>query len=410
MGISHVFFIARRLVFGLRRDRHLSVSVMAPTLGLSLGVAVLIVVLSVINGFQQALQTQVLRLVPHVTLYTDGSSASDEAIKQQLNEHIEVSGYARFIEGMVLASLPGMVRVAKLNNLTFEEGSQLDFFKSKLDPGSRMPSMPFEILLGSDLAQDLGVRTDDKLMLSTPTMRVTPFGLSPRSKRFHIAGTFTTATEIDASTVFAATSDIDLLFAGQSVEQGWKLRLHDLFQAEQVAHDFLLSASRDLEGAMHWILSHGPLYEAIRVQKVIMWLLLTIVIAVAAFNVVASLSGLVIRKQTDIAVLMTLGARRRQIVAIFKWLALLVSAFGIGLGLLLGIGVALVLDDLYLWFEQASGIQLLSQYFVHYLPVQLLASDILLVVSVTLVLSLLASVLPAKRATRVRPVTVLRNE
>lgn len=410
MYFRHAFFIARRIGFGFGFKHHLSVAILTSSLGLSLGVAVLILVLSVINGFQDALQMQVLRLIPHVTLHTKEVPVADGVLAKRLAAHADIAAFSPFTGGAVLISLPGRVRSARFSDLVFENSEQQSFFASRLGTASRMPQSPFEMLIGSRLAQELSVATGDSVTLTAPVPRMTLFGLFPRSKLFRVVGIFTTNTELDGRTVFASSGDVRLLLAGGATTQGWKLRLHDLFQAQKVADDFLHSPPDALSGVAHWMRSHGSLYEAIRVQKTIMWLLLSLVIAVAAFNLVSNLGALVTRKRADIAVLMSLGASRSQILAIFRWLALLVSLFGIGFGLFIGVGLSFVLTDLYLWFEAASGARLLDQYFIHYLPVRVLLTDVLFIALLALVLSVLAAVLPAKNAAQVQPAEVLRNE
>lgn len=410
MHFRHAFFIARRIGFGFGFKHHLSVAILTSSFGLSLGVAVLILVLSVINGFQDALQTRVLRLIPHVTLHTREIPVADGVLAKRLAAHADIAAFSPFTDGAVLVSLPGKVRSARLSDLVFENSEQQSFFVSRLGSASRLPKAPFEILIGSRLAKEFEVAIGDSVTLTAPVPRMTPFGLFPRSKPFRIAGIFTTNTDLDGRTVFASSDDVRLLLAGIAITQGWKLRLHDLFRAPKVADDFLYLPPDGLSGVAHWMRSHGSLYEAIRVQKTIMWLLLSLVIAVAAFNLVSTLGALVTRKRADIAVLMSLGAARSQILAIFRWLALLVSLFGIGFGLFIGVGLAFVLADLYLWFEEVSGTELLGQYFIHYLPVRVLLTDVLLIALLALVVSVLAAVVPAKNAAQVHPAEVLRNE
>ena len=406
MRFADALFIASRIGFGISHESHVAVIVIAPMLALILGVAILIVVLSVINGFQEALQTRVLNLIPHVTLYTKKEPAPDSELGRQLANRKDTSRYTPFVNGLVLASSLSAVRAAKLTNIKSVHANQLN---SYLDVGGHLPNLPFEVLVGSRLAKDMQVSTGDFLVLTTPNSRITPFGLLPRLKKFRVAGTFTTLTELDTSAIMAKPDDLRLLFAGQPMSQGWHLYLDDLFQAEQVARHFLLMPSVDISGVTYWGRTHGNLYEAIQTQKTIMWLLLSLLIAVAAFNVVTGLGGLVNRKQADIAVLMTLGANKSQIGVIFRSLALLISMVGVGLGALLGIMFTLVLEDLYLWFEEATGTELMTQYFINYLPTRLLAADVLLVVLLAFVLSFMASVWPARKAAKVRPAVVLRN-
>lgn len=405
----HNLFIAQRIGFGLHQNKQLSLVMLVAVFGLALGVAVLLVVLSVVNGFDEALRTRILKLVPHLVLHTKAPASKEDALAGYLAEHEAVVGFAPFAGGIALASSPAAVIGVQVSSLAFENPSQHAFFEQQIEAGGHLPTQPFEVVVGRILAQDLALVVGQNIRLTAPAPRITPLGLFPRTKAFLVVGILATGTELDSHGVFASRLDIRRLFSGHPKTQGWQVRVRDLFAVEELALSFFLRPEADVVGVTHWIQTHGSLYEAIRTQKLIMWLLLSLMIAVASFNVVSSIGSLAIRKKSNIAILMTLGATQRDLVAVFRWLTLLISALGVTLGLLIGTLVATSLDDLYLWFEGVTGLHLMSQYFVDYLPVRIALSDIAIITGLSLALSLLTSFLVAKQSTLVRPAEVLRN-
>lgn len=409
MRFGDIFFIAHRTGLEISRESRIAVVMLVAVLGLALGVAVLIVVLSVINGFDYALQNRVLKLIPHLTLYTNQPPQKDDLLALKLAKNPEIASFSPFVESLVLASSPSIILPATLNALPASAPIAKRFLSSQLDPDSTLPVHAFEVLLGSRLAKELKVKPGDKVTLTAPSLQVTPFGIFPRNKSFRVVGTFTTLTEQDARAAFVRESDLRLLLSGQPMAQGWKVYLKDLFVAEEVASAFLADDAIQIHSLNYWTRTHGPLYEAIRVQKVIMWLLLSLVIAVATFNVVSGMVGLVHRKRSNIAILMTLGAEKKDIVAIFRYLGLMAAFTGIGIGLLLGTGLSLVLEDLYLYFERLIGYQLMTEYFINYLPVKIFMNDLLWVGFFAFLVSILAIIISVRRAVQIQPALVLHN-
>ena len=410
MPWRHIFFIACRLGFGLRSHQSGSMAVLAAMLGLMIGVSVLIIVLSVLNGFDDSLQNRLLRLIPHLTLHTKEVPQPESELRQMIANHPEVIGFAPRVSGLVLASSPGVVIGARLNSLNFENAAQKTYFINRIQPSGVLPEQPFGVLIGRTLAQTLSVQVGDFVTLTAPAPRMTPLGLFPRSKAFQVTGILATHTELDATTLYANSKAVQQLFIGQPKDQGWQLRLKDLFNTESVALSFLRQPPETLKGVTYWSQTHGSLYSAIRAQKVVMWLLLSLMIAVAIYNVVFSIGTLITRKRADIAILLTLGVRPREVVMIFLFLALLVAVTGVAGGMLAGISLAAVLDDLYLWLEQATGVRMMTQYFIDYLPIKFLIGDFLWIALLSLGLILTTSLLLVRRTLGVRPAEILRNE
>jgi len=382
---------------------------MMAVLGLTLGVAVLVVSLSVVNGFERELRERVLQLVPHVSIYDgDLSSTHAQRMREAFTAHPDVLGFTPFAEGLVLASLPGRVLGGQLLGMTGEGIREVTILEQFLAPGSTLPDKPYELLIGSRAAQELDTSIGDRLTLTLPAATVTPMGLFPRRKTFVISGIFTTGTELDQASMVARLEDVQRFFARLPAYRGWRLQLAEMFRAEEISWE--LSALSPSSSYSNWIRTHGGLYRAIAMQKSIMWLLLSLVVGVATFNVASSLGMLILKKESDIAILMSMGSSKRLIIKIFFWLACFICCAGIVPGLLLGVGMTLVLGDLTVWIEDFTGVNLLEEYFVRYLPVQVQIGDLLMITVISVLLCTLTSVLPARRAAAVLPAEVLRNE
>lgn len=394
----------------MRDDRPASVSLLAALLGLAFGIAVLIIVLSVLNGFDHSLRTHLLRLIPHLTLHTKSTPDPTGELSRRISQHPDVAGYTARISGLVLASRPGIVIGARLISLNFEDVAQKDYFVARINLGGELPRQPFGLVIGSTLAQTLGVKVGETVILTAPAPRITPLGLFPRSKTFHVTGIITTHTELDAATLYAAPKDVHRLFISQPKDQGWQLKLNDLFNAQSVAGSFFHQPPPALKGVTYWSQTHGSLYSAIRSQKVVMWLLLSLMVWVAIYNVIFSIGTLITRKRPDIAILLSLGARPRDVALIFIVLAALVAILGVAGGMISGVLLSLVLDDLYLWFEAVTGARMMDQYFVDRLPVKLVAADFAWIALMSFSIILVTSQLLVRRTASVRPAEILRNE
>lgn len=405
---NNIRFIAGRIALGFKYQEFFPVSTVVAIFGLILGISILVVVLSVVNGFERELRNRVLSLVPHVSIYSNGSKVAEQEFLQAVKEHPDIRGYADFVQGLVLISVPGKVLGGQLLGITNQGIRDVTILENFLDSGSSLPVKPYQLLLGSKAAEELGLKIGDMVTVTLPSATITPLGFFPRLKRFQISGTFTSGTDFDRTNFVASLSDVQRLFARQPRYRGWRISLVDLFEAQRVSWE-LIGDSTSLYHS-HWGHTHGALYQAVVMQKSIMWLLLSLVIAVAAFNVASSLGMLILKKEQDIAILVSQGASRAVIMKIFFWVACLIGFAGIIPGLLLGMGITLILGDIVIWIEYLFAINLLEQYFVRYLPVQIQTGDLLIIALVAGGLCAIASIRPARKAAKVLPHQILRNE
>ncbi|OFE11437.1 hypothetical protein PHACT_12865 [Pseudohongiella acticola] len=409
-------FIALRYVSVGRRSELVSFMSMLTIGGLALSVCILITVLSVMNGFDREVRENVLGIMPHATLRTP--------------EHIDSERWAQ-LDSEVLA-VPGVnlsAPVLEANGVIAGPEDNVGVLVNGVDPareadisrlsrfmrqGSLMSlaESRFQLVLGETLAQRLGVGLGDNVTLYSLNVSINPVAPLPVQRRFTVGGIYRVGTqELDERLVMIALPDAQALYRQPDRFTGLRLRTDDVLAVNALRDNIevLLPQGVYLETWTQWF---GAIYENIRLSRTIVGFLLWLLVAVAAFNLVVSLIMIVRDKRGDIAILRTMGASPGMIGRIFVLQGCLVGLLGTLAGLVLGIGLALSVSDLFAWIEQLSGAQLLSAdvYPVDFLPSQLRVSDLLGVSLGVLVLCLLASLYPAWRAARVLPAEALRSE
>ncbi|MGY8789135.1 MAG: lipoprotein-releasing ABC transporter permease subunit [Pseudomonadales bacterium] len=411
-------YIGRR--FSSVRSKNMLIGVISllSITGLSLGVAILITVLSVMNGFDRELQNRILALVPHITMSSTRNEALQDraawaAIENELADVAGVTHSAPFLqlEGMLLANgkskgivLNGVDPVAEKNVSIIEGFVTTGDFESLQDRS-------YQILVGETLATTLGVSIGDKVTLVSTVVPITPFGEFTRQKPFTVGGIFRVGSQLDTGLAIAHIADAQRVYRLGNAVHGLRLQVDDLFNVNDISRRIRTQVTDDFF-VSDWTRDYGNIYENIRLSKTLVGFLLTLLVAVAAFNIVVSLVMVVREKQGDIAILRTMGTSFGNIRNIF-----LVQGFSVGLmgtffGLLLGILFSLTVSDVIAWLERALDIQFLSAdiYPVNYLPAQIQIGDIILVCGLTLFLTMLATLLPAYSAARVDPANALRFE
>jgi lipoprotein-releasing system permease protein len=409
-------FIGLRYTRAKRRNHFISFIALASTIGIALGVTVLITVLSVMNGFERELQQRILGMAPHVVI---------TGLSGRLDNWQDVAERLSGLEGMA-ATAPyittqGMVRANTANQFTLIQGilpeqqSEVSIIDENMVAGelTNLVEGDFGIVLGSGIARRLGVYLGDKVtLISVEGTTATPAGISPRMKRFTVVGIFEVRAEIDSTLAVIHMSDAGkLLRFTEGQVSGLRLKADNVLMAASLARQ----AAQQLDGpyfSSDWTRTHGSLFRAIKMEKTMMFILLTFIIAVAAFNIVTTLVMVVTDKEADIAILRTIGASPRQILSIFIIQGSLNGFLGTLLGLAGGISLSLTLPDIVVWVEQSFGVSLLpgDVYFVSFLPTQLQGYDVLRVASAAFGMSILATIYPAWRASRVKPAEALRYE
>lgn len=381
--------------------------------GLTLGVMVLIIVLSVMNGFDQEMRNRILGMVPHATISLPGEMRTQQEIIDTALQHPLVVGASEYIEsqGMVIAN--DTTRGALLSGVNPDTVGTVSILPQHMISGdiSALNDTPFSAIVGSTLARILGVGVGDKITLIVPEMSVNIASIQPRFKRFEIVGLFEVGAELDANLVVTHIDDLGKLMLYGGAVDGVQLKTTDLFQARQIA----LEVGRKLTDIYYvgdWTRTQGNLFQAIQLEKRLVGLLLFMIIAVAGFNTVSSLVMLVTDKQAEIAVLRTLGATKGQILSVFMVQGTAIGLIGISVGVILGVIGALTIADILSWIENTFNIQFLNAnvYFISYIPSELKWGDVTIIASASFMISLLSTIYPAWKASRISPAEALRYE
>ena len=404
-------FIGLRYTRAKRRNHFISFISLTSILGLTLGVTVLIVVLSVMNGFDRELQRRILGMVPQASIVGYQPFSDWEAIVETALQEPQVEGAAPFIQLQGLLSNKGAVDSAFISGIHPNYEADVSILPHHLKSGSLGELKPgtFNVILGSALARKLGLVIGDKVTMVLPEAALTPAGVIPRFKRFNVVGTFEVGAELDGMVGFINIEDAARLARIKGKVEGVRLKVKNLFTAGKVAWGL---ASR-LEGqfyASDWTRTHGTLFQAIKMEKTMMALLLLLIVAVAAFNIVSSLVMVVTDKKSDIAILRTLGASPGTIMGIFMVQGSFIGVMGTLAGTLLGVLVALNISDFALWLEHALDRELFAQYFINYLPSELRWENVFFVSGMGFLMSFLATLYPARKASKVQPAEALRYE
>ncbi len=382
--------------------------------GIALGVAALIVVLSVMNGFQKDVRDRMLSVLSHIELFDGSGSLSDwTTVAAQASKHPQVRGAAPFVDGQAMITRNDVVRGIMVRGILPSEEPKVSTVATQVTSGSLSALKPgeFNIVIGKELARGFRLKVGDKLTLIAPQGQVTPAGVLPRLKQFTVVGIFEAGHyEFDSSLAFIHLEDGERLFrlAGPS---GLRLKVADMQRAPEVASELSTMLKGDLY-LRDWSQQNRNWFAAVQTEKRMMFIILTLIIAVAAFNLVSTLVMTVTEKQADIAILRTLGASPRSIMKIFIIQGGLVGLLGTAIGVTLGVSVALNIDVIVPFIERMLGVQFLPRdvYLISSLPSDLRWPDVFRIGGIAVVLAFLATLYPSWRAARVRPAEALRYE
>ena len=415
MALPYELLIGLRYTRAKKRNHFISFISLISMLGIGLGVAALIVVLSVMNGFQKELRTRILGVASHIQITGINGELPDWAlVAEQAAKHPEVRASAPFVQSQGMFSVDGTVKGTIVRGIIPDQEDRVADFRKTIQSGSLDDLRPgeFGVVLGSDLARSLRVFTGDKLTLIAPQGTVTPAGVMPRLKSFKVVGIFEVGMfEYDSGLALIHLDDAQKLYQMDDRVTGVRLKVDDLFQAPRIARDLVRYINADAY-LSDWTKSHANFFRAVAIEKNMMFIILSLIVAVAAFNLVSTLVMAVTDKQADIAILRTLGARPLSIMAIFVVQGALVGFIGLGLGIVGGVLLALNIDVVVPFIEQMLGVHFLSKevYYISDLPSELQWGDVWGVTLIAFVLALLAMLYPSWRASRVNPAEALRYE
>ena len=407
-------FIGMRYTRAKRRNHFISFISLTSMVGLALGVLVMILVLSVMNGFDRELRTRILGMVPHATISANQPIGDWRALAAQVAQHPEVEAVAPFSQLQGMLTHGGGVQPVLVNAVLPEAEKNVSIIAQHMVRGSLddLKDGEFGIIVGEITARRFGVNVGDKLTFILPEASVTPAGVFPRLKRFTVAGVFKVGAELDSSLALIHVGDAARLshWPDNQVE-GVRLKLKDLFKAPEVAWRIAGQLGDDYI-ARDWTRTHGSLFQAIQMEKTMIGLLLLLIVAVAAFNIISTLVMVVTDKKADIAILRTLGMTPRQIMLVFMVQGSVIGVVGTLIGGVLGVIAALNVTAWVAGLEKLLGHKFLSSdvYFINYLPSQLRVEDVVLICSAALLMSFFATLYPAWKAARTQPAEALRYE
>lgn len=397
-----------------RRNGFISFISGVSMLGIALGVAALSIVLSVMNGFQKEVRDRMLSVVSHIEIFAPNGQAMvdvDTTI-QQARQHPEVVGAAPFVAAQGLIARGEDMKGAIVRGIDpAREGEVTDLAATNADVLQLLQPGSFNIVLGQELARQMGVSVGDKVTLIAPSGQVTPAGVVPRLKQMTVAGTFDSGHyEYDSAMAMLHHEDAQRIFRLEG-PTGVRLKLKDLHEAPRVARE-LAGMITEFLYLRDWTQQNKTWFAAVQLEKRMMFIILTLIVAVAAFNLVSTLVMTVTDKRADIAILRTLGASPASIMGIFMVQGAMVGVIGTFAGLALGLLVACNIDVIVPAIEQALGATFLPKdiYLISTMPSEPQASDIVPIAVISLILAFVATIYPSWRASRVNPAEALRYE
>lgn len=407
-------FIGLRYVRSKKSNHFISFISLSSMIGIALGVTVLITVLSVMNGFDQEIRKRFFDMAPEITITGQHDKISDwPLIEKMLKNYPTVQGVAPFIGAQGLMTHEGQVFPVLLTGIDPDKEKAVSQLDKKMRVGNVAGLDKFGILLGRSLADKLGVWVGDKVSIMLPQASVTPAGILPRFKRFTVAGIFSAGAgfNFDSQLAFIHLNNAQKLVQYRDEITGFKVKINDIYQAPNVS-----AALAEKLGPSYmvsnWTQQMGAFFQAIKLEKTMMFLILLLIIAVAAFNLISSLVMVVNDKQAEIAILRTIGATPRMILAIFIAQGTLVGVIGVLFGLIGGVLLASNATSLVNHLQSLLDINILSAnvYFVDYLPSKIDWNDVWQIAVIALLMSFLATLYPAWRASRIQIAEALHYE
>jgi len=408
-------YIGLRYTRAKRRNHFISFITLISMLGIALGVMALITVISVMNGFEKELRERILGMTAHATISGRyGNLENWENVAASATEHQKVIGVAPFIRAEGMLSFNQQVNGALIRGVlpseepkVSEVGDQMLFGElNYLTPGE------FGIILGKDLARTLGVFQGDKVTLIIPQANVTPAGIIPRMRRFTVVGVFEAGMyEYDSTMALIHIQDAQKLFRMPGEVSGVRLKLDDMFEASDVTRE-LIDEFPGEYFISDWTYQHANFFRAVKIEKITMFVILLLIVGVAAFNLVSTLVMAVVDKEADIAILRTLGATPSTIMGIFVIQGAVIGIIGTLAGTLAGVMIASNIENIIPALEQLFGMKFLAAdvYYISELPSDMKWNEVAAISSIAMVLSLVATLYPAWRGSRVQPAEALRYE
>lgn len=415
MKLPVEFFIGLRYTSAKRRNHFISFISMISMFGITLGVMALIVVLSVMNGFEQELKGRILGMVSHATVSGFDSRLSDwQGLSEKVRRHDSVIGAAPYVDAEAMLSNLASVSGAIIRGVLPELEPQVSEIHKNMSFGSLddLVAGEYGIILGTGLASNLDVVPGDRVTMITPQSTMSPLGFLPRLRRFKVVGLFEIGVyEYDRSSAIIHAEDASKLFRLDGAMTGLRLKLSDMDKAPMVRYEL-----RDQLGVDYWVsdwtLRHSNYFKAVQTEKTVMFIILSLIVAVAAFNIVSTLVMVVTDKQADIAILRTLGLSPASVTLVFMVQGTMIGFVGTAFGVAAGVSVASYIDVIVPALESFFHTQFLPTgvYPITELPADMKLSDVIRIAVLSFSLSVLATIYPALKASATRPAEALSYE
>lgn len=405
-------FIGLRYTKARQKNGFISFVSLISMIGLTLGVAVLITVLSVMNGFDREIKSRILGMVPQATVASYEIITDWQPLAKQIQEqNPEVSAIAPFVQLQGMLTSQGQVSGAMITGIEPEYEKQVSIVGQHMVAGSLddLKAGEFGIVLGESMAMSLGLSLGDPVTLVLPEASPSAAGVIPRFKRFTLVGMFRISSEIDNAMGFIQMRDAGVMLRLPEGAQGLRMKLDDIFKAPSVSQKAANINPNELYPS-NWTNTHGNLFSAIQMEKAMIGLLLFLIVIIASFNIVSSLVMLVTDKKSDIAILKTFGASPKLMMQVFMVQGMIIGVIGTVAGTILGVAFALTVGDLLNWINGAFNLHLFDAYPVNYLPTQIKVMDVVIITTASFLLSFLMTIYPALRASRIQPAETLRYE
>lgn len=408
-------YIGLRYTRAKRRNHFISFISMISMLGIMLGITALIVVLSVMNGFHKEIRDRILSMASHATLSDPyGGMADWRPLLERVRAHPDVAGAAPFVEVQAMLVGGSNVSGALVRGILPEEEDQVADLRRDMIEGSvdDLVDGEFRIILGRDLASYLGVGVGDKVTVVTPQVSATPVGIMPRLKRFTVSGLFSVGmADYDRNAAFIQMGDAAKLMTLGDKVSGIRLKFNDLWEAPKLAHEIAYYLG-GVYRVVDWTQVHANFFRALAVEKRMMSIILSLIVAVAAFNIVSTLVMVVTDKQSDIAVLRTLGVSPGRVMGIFIVQGTAIGFVGTLIGVVAGVLLAHNVESLVSGIEGLFGVHFLDPtiYYISELPSEVHSADVLVIAGAAFLMSIIATLYPAWRAASTQPAEALRYE